>query len=1059
MRNRFWSAVPVAAVCLAFGLSTTSCGGGGPGTDAELVLLGFNQPNVAGVALNQPLIFTFSADVDYASITPDTLRIVGSTGPFFEATLVDGNLVALLPRSPNFDDYSDVGLFPNVLYSVSMPTFPSVDTIESTAGKPLLSAKTFTFRTVPTNTFIEARRGLQHGLPPSLGGRSDDEGCLQNPQNELYKPPALLPLPQQSNSVAGGRLLCLMNEGAPHILRNACSPTHDQRAVGTPAAGSQNIGKISLPAIRIAANELLDPPTVTPYPSTKLPVNVQLWRVGLLNGTPIVPEGIQVNKPLIVQSLAGVEIILVASDAVLQGIYMVNVTANVKDLQGNRLVLTDEPNLAGTVYQPVDPTSPAVPQGYRYFFQTLQIAGAASAINESFGTNLAEWGDSASQNTEPGVFTQSTVTTAPLTAMGSTVPAGMATDAFTLLFGSATAGPVVAPQFTPFPFTTTLGLPALQCGQTTTANWNDGFRFLNLASLEVNTDADGGVGMLKAVWRPYLGTGGDGVFDSDTFPFVAGPGDSFSLSTTPGSGASVNNDGVFEYESFFLHAGDSMTITGTRPCLILCRGDFQVDGTIDLSGTPGGPGLDTDGSTDYTNTGAVQVWGPGGIGGPGGGAGGRGAGPLVGSQNPASAGGAANDLFGPFPGGSVGVGGVVNSTTTLVAAGGGGGFGVAGTGGTRNDASAGGGGGAVFSSARFERAVRDFQLSTAPAGPDRGYNGNAAISGGTGGGGGGIEDDSSSVESSAGNGTVENQDDGGGGGGGGGGGLWVIAGGTVRVGASGQITANGGAGGNTYSRANQSLNGGTEQGNADDFIQGLIPGAVPSGQGGPGGGGSGGGILLIGEGVSGAISPGTTVNIQAGAQLRALGGAGGQVDVPGTANPKGGAGGNGRICLLGIGAAPGAPLGSVLPAPTLDQWRPTVVGDSVGQCQWIDLFTPTVVFNPVVGGSPQKPFDTDNFETLRSAGKLAGTAVSDDFCAIWEFQGCDSVSYTTPALPAAPTAVAAGLTQWNSDPTLCNGKRFVRWRWRFHVRPTYSGMGLTASPMPAVLDLTIPFTK
>ena len=94
---------------------------------------------------------------------------------------------------------------------------------------------------------------------------------------------------------------------------------------------------MSLPAIQIAINELLDPLTVTPYPSSQLPTNVQLWRVGHLDGTAVnPPEAIQVNKPLLVQSLAGVEIILVPSDAVLQGIYMVNVTANVKDLPGSQ---------------------------------------------------------------------------------------------------------------------------------------------------------------------------------------------------------------------------------------------------------------------------------------------------------------------------------------------------------------------------------------------------------------------------------------------------------------------------------------------------------------------------------------------------------------------------------------------------------------------------------------------------------------------------------------------------------------------------------------------------
>ena len=1044
MRN-LWTAVPIAVASLAFGLTTTSCGGGGStATNPDLVLLGFNQPNVAGVALNQPLVFTFSADVDPLSITPDTLRVVGATGPFFELTHVDGNLVGLLPRTPNFDDYTDVGLFPNTQYNVSMPTFPAVDTIESTAGKPLLSASTFTFRTTPTPVFIEARRALQHGIPPIQGGRSDDEGCLQNPENELfinpYAPGSTDPLPQQTNSGPGGRLLCLLNEGPPHILRNASSPTHDQRAVGTPAAGSQNIGKVSLPAVRIVFNEFLDPPTVTPYPSTQLPTNVQLWRVGHLDGSPVnPPEAIQVNKPLIVQSLEGIEVILVASDAVLQGIYMVNVTANVKDLAQNRLVITDRPNLTGTVYANLDAAlGPAVPQGYRYFFQTLQIAGAASAINESFGTNIAEWGDVASQLTEPGVFTQSTPATNPLTPMPATVPAPMTTDAFTLLFGNAAPQPTAAP---PQHFGTLSS--SLLCGQTTTANWNNGFRFLNIPSLEANTDADGGLGVLKATWRPYCGVGGDGIFDSDAAPFNPGPGDGISLNTTPGLGASVNSDGVFEYESFFLRAGDTMTITGTKPCVILVRGNFEVDGTIDLSGAPGGFGIDTDGSTLYTNAGAIQTWGQGGTGGPGAGAGGRGAGPLVGQQQPGSVGGSPKDIWGNVIAG--GGGGVANNLDPFSAGGGGGGHGTIGANGTRQDASAGGLGGSLLGTPLFERSVSNFQTSTTPFGPDRGYSPNAAMIGGAGGGGGGAEDDSGASET--GNTTVENGDDGAGGGGGGGGGLWVIAGGTVRVGGTGVIRADGGVGGNTYNLANQNVNRGADQSGgatADDFVDGLIINAVPSGAGGPGGGGSGGSIVLIGEG---------GVSVQLLATISAQGGGGGEAGDP---DHVGGDGGAGRILLMGIGGSAVTNLGFVTPAPSTFDWKPTIRSDSVGQSQWIDLFTPTVVFNPVVGGNPQTPFDTNNFDDLIAAGKTQGTGVADDFCCVWEFQGADTL---TPLPTVGTPTSATGLTQWHSNASLCDGKRYVRYRFRFHVKATYTGHGLLATPMPSILDVTIPFTK
>jgi hypothetical protein len=87
MSKRLWSTLPVLAASMAFGLSHHVLRRRRRvGHQPDLVLLGFNQPNVSGVALNQPLVLTFSADIDPLSITPDTLRIVGDTGPFFEMT-------------------------------------------------------------------------------------------------------------------------------------------------------------------------------------------------------------------------------------------------------------------------------------------------------------------------------------------------------------------------------------------------------------------------------------------------------------------------------------------------------------------------------------------------------------------------------------------------------------------------------------------------------------------------------------------------------------------------------------------------------------------------------------------------------------------------------------------------------------------------------------------------------------------------------------------------------------------------------------------------------------
>src|SRR4030095_4276477 len=97
-------------------------------------------------------------------------------------------LVAELPFIPNFEDFSDSGLAPATQYSVSLPLFPAVDTVRSTSGLPLVLAESFNFVTSPSFTFIEARRPIDHSPGPltDVDGRGDDDGCINNPDNDLF---------------------------------------------------------------------------------------------------------------------------------------------------------------------------------------------------------------------------------------------------------------------------------------------------------------------------------------------------------------------------------------------------------------------------------------------------------------------------------------------------------------------------------------------------------------------------------------------------------------------------------------------------------------------------------------------------------------------------------------------------------------------------------------------------------------------------------------------------------------------------------------------------------
>ncbi len=1093
-RSRFTCAV-VLILVLGTAMTMTSCGGGAGGTNPDLVLLGFNVPNLSGIALNQPLIFTFSANINPSTITPDSLRVVGTAGPFFEATVVDGNLVALLPTTPNFADYSDAGLQPDIEYTVSLTEFPAVTTIETTSGKPLLSAESFTFKTTPTKSsdivsniscngpdgilgtpdddtpgspsfFVEPRRSIRHGVPWTLGGRSDDDGCLQNADagNALYVSPGIDPSALQEGSGPGARLVCLQNAGSPRVIEALSVPRHNAAAIGSPSATQP--GLIDLPAIRVKLNEPLDPLTVEPF-FAGIPVNVQLWRVALKNGDFTGPDQIATNKPIVVQSISDTEIILVPAGPVPQGVYLINLSPAVKDLPGCPLRINDRPNPAlhgYDVYEAMGAFSAAISPGYRIYFRTLEVPDTPLAIIEDFNNNLAEWGDNDSGQGgnmfEPGIYTRSISDGAgtPGTFDGDPLAdtGGTATPATERVYGGLGAIDGDADG--------ALG------GQSTTAIWNgggtvtpggpitdaDGYRFLNIPTLFPNPNVTNpNAGALKAVHQPWAGNGLDGVFDSN--------GANTGWDTDAGS---VDGDGIFQVRSFHLRAGDELVVTGSKPLLVLCQGDFIVEGTMRLDGAPGGHGFDTDGSAKYVNAGAVNAFGAGGAGGPGGGAGGAGANPVGTSVN-GVAGGSAATLFDAIAVAG-GAGATANSdaggTNVGSSGGAGGGFGTSGADGTTSDGTVLAIGGPTFGDFVFLRALALFN-------PDRGYFNNSNISGGNGGGGGSLDDDLNGGGSEAGEGgSTANGDDGGAGGGGGGGGLWVLARGAVSVAAGGILSCDGGAGGNTYGLANQTQDPG-EDGDgmteADNVFTGLVasPGA-PDGDGGPGGGGSGGGIFLHSH---------TSMTIAAGATVTANGGAGG---LSGDAARSGGAGAAGRILLAtsGAAAAPTTAGATISPAPLAAPGYPLTQNlASVGQSDWVDLFTTNTEFAPVVGGVPQVPTFLANFTLdagnpgfleLPTGSGGGGQTAGTDFDAKFEFQGADFINdgdgNTADALDSTPTE-ADGLTLWvdASMITAINTKRFVRWRWRFFAKEGY-GMGGSDPAdlqLPTVFEVTIPFVK
>ncbi|MFO0934573.1 MAG: hypothetical protein U1E39_17945 [Planctomycetota bacterium] len=971
MRNRITRLLSAAAVA-SLGLSAVSCGGAGSDGAENLVLVSFNLPNIAGVPLNQPLIFQFSDDVDASSVTPDTIQVVGSPSFTFEQIVVDGNLVAELPFIPNFEDYSDSGLAPAKTYSVFLPIFPAVNTVRSVRGRPLVQAESFSFTTNPTAIFIEPRRPLLH---TPLAVQGDEDGCVQNQANPLFDSTF------QFGADPADQLLCLKNEGAPRVILANSIPTHDQRAVGTPSAVAP--GLLDFPAIRVRFNEPLDPISAVPYvPTTRKSINIQLWRVGNINAVPVAPVQIETNKPLVVQDLSQTEVILVPVKAEQQGTYMVNIQG-LRDLPGNLVQTSDRP--VQPLLNPTDPYAAidnglvgTVAPGYRIYFRTLQVPPTAGAISAAFGNAFDE----------------------------------RTNQTFTATVGTNPVSPLTTPRT----------LTQLAPGQATTANWNNDYRFAGLSGLQANTSVDNGAGRLKAVFAPYLGNGSDGAFNLTS-----------GSTTLTSDGGSINGDGVYEYDSFNMDAGTTLSLQGSRPVMILVRNSCTINGTITAAGAPGTFGIDTDGTTNYTNALAIDSGGNGGLGRAGGGNGGLG-GPSTSLVGDGTVGSGGANMFAEVASGGGGFGLFGDNTN---GGGGGGGFGAAGSNGSGGG---GGGGGAAQGSADFLRSLAQFT-------PDRVFQPNAAIAGGAGGGGGGVEDDNNASET--GNTTITvvtgtrrlaGGDDGAGGGGAGGGAVWILAK-SILVGSTGQINVNGGAGGNTFGPADQLITDPDNNTTGDEYVAGVVnPNGAGTGQGGGGGGGAGGAILLQGR---------DAVTVSAGAVLSAQGGAGGTTG----GGKNGGAGSVGRIAIMAFqsttdfGSSGTVTVGgTVTPAAGVSGavWQPTIDETSQGVSKWFDLLGTNTAF--------QLPFWTDNVATLTGAPNnlVQGT----DFDLVVELQGATGLN----SLPDPTTA--ATLTPWTVHTSFAtlNGKQYVRWRARFRVRRSGS-LNPAVHPMPTIFDLTVPFQK
>jgi len=279
------------------------CGnGGGGGTAAEprLIVVNFNQNRQPSVLMNSPLVFTFSALVDPATVNSTTIQIWTNIGGKRADALgsfeVNGVTVTWFPamtkdvypldtkglpaNSPIMPDDSGLNMLETAVlsYQVLVVAAPSPSVVKSISGKPVQEAFSSSFDTIqgpkvfspgnsnPLQPYFDARApyfrdsirvadvlAYSGSLIPSAGFRGN---WLQNPgssggENPLYIAPGFLPAAKGDwtnrdrtgelvDEMFGIRLVPVMS--ANDMAGNAFpanAPTNDERFISNKVGTKQ----------------------------------------------------------------------------------------------------------------------------------------------------------------------------------------------------------------------------------------------------------------------------------------------------------------------------------------------------------------------------------------------------------------------------------------------------------------------------------------------------------------------------------------------------------------------------------------------------------------------------------------------------------------------------------------------------------------------------------------------------------------------------------------------------------------------------------------------------
>ena len=160
-------------------LALAACGGGSgdgsSGASGSFHVLGVNVAAGQVWKINRPLEVRFSEDVDFSTVSLNTIRVIDSTGfsaigYFYQPTdpdtgQLDPRRVAFQPTCPALEDFSDAGLVPGRTYTLSVSASGGVPTLTSTSGESLSGGILRSFVTPDSDNPLELFQDSVPGPP------------------------------------------------------------------------------------------------------------------------------------------------------------------------------------------------------------------------------------------------------------------------------------------------------------------------------------------------------------------------------------------------------------------------------------------------------------------------------------------------------------------------------------------------------------------------------------------------------------------------------------------------------------------------------------------------------------------------------------------------------------------------------------------------------------------------------------------------------------------------------------------------------------------------------